>query len=84
LYIEGISSALKTWHSYYAVEGLEKCRRAMGGHAYSSYNSIGDIINVFQVITTGGGDNTVLGQQCAAYLLSTFRRAIEVRSFKNL
>eukprot|EP01091_Cochliopodium_minus_P001281 TRINITY_DN11142_c0_g1_i1.p1 TRINITY_DN11142_c0_g1~~TRINITY_DN11142_c0_g1_i1.p1 ORF type:complete len:672 (-),score=169.49 TRINITY_DN11142_c0_g1_i1:94-2109(-) len=79
----GISSALKTWLAYYTVDGLEHCRRAMGGHAYSSYNSIGDIINVFNVITTGGGDNTVLGQQCSAYLLSTFRRALEGKTIDS-
>eukprot|EP01127_Copromyxa_protea_P015169 TRINITY_DN4322_c0_g1_i1.p1 TRINITY_DN4322_c0_g1~~TRINITY_DN4322_c0_g1_i1.p1 ORF type:complete len:260 (-),score=57.55 TRINITY_DN4322_c0_g1_i1:57-836(-) len=45
----------------------------MGGHAYSSYNNIQQKINDYAVYTTGGGDNIVLAQQAAKYLLGEFK-----------
>jgi acyl-CoA oxidase len=45
----------------------------MGGHAYSAYNAIPSIIADWGVMTTGGGDNVVLAQQHARYLLSLFQ-----------
>jgi len=47
----------------------------LGGHAYSSYNAIAGLIGDFAVVTTGGGDNYVLAQQCAKYLLGSLMRA---------
>jgi acyl-CoA oxidase len=50
---------------------------ALGGHAYSAYNAISGLIGDFAVVTTGGGDNTILAQQCARYLISSVKRASE-------
>jgi len=47
----------------------------MGGHAYSKYNNVHVISNDFAVFTTGGGDNTVLAQQGAQFLLSNLANA---------
>lgn len=46
----------------------------MGGHGYSAYNAIGGLIADFGVITTGGGDNGVLFQQTAKFLLQGYRK----------
>ncbi|KAF9198843.1 fatty-acyl coenzyme A oxidase, partial [Podila verticillata] len=62
------------WHT---TEVLEACRRACGGHAYSSYNAIAGLIGDFGVATTGGGDNVVLLQQTARYLMTAVRWARE-------
>lgn len=47
---------------------------ALGGHAYSAYNAIAGLIADFGVVTTGGGDNYVLTQQCARYLINSLQR----------
>ncbi|KAF9435136.1 acyl-Coenzyme A oxidase [Entomortierella beljakovae] len=69
----GISAGFKGAISWYVTEVLESCRRACGGHAYSAYNAIAGLIGDYGVFTTGGGDNVVLMQQSARYLLSTLK-----------
>ncbi|KAF9572710.1 acyl-Coenzyme A oxidase [Mortierella alpina] len=69
----GVSAAFKGALAWYVTEILESCRRACGGHAYSSYNAIAGLIGDFGVVTTGGGDNVVLMQQAARYLVTTFQ-----------
>lgn len=64
-----ISAALKGMSGFYCMEILETCRRACGGHAYSTYNALGSLMNDLSVMTTGGGDNVVLLQQAAHHLL---------------
>ncbi|KAG0303497.1 acyl-Coenzyme A oxidase [Dissophora globulifera] len=49
----GDSAGFKGILAWYATEILESCRRACGGHAYSSYNSIAGLIGDYGVITTG-------------------------------
>ncbi|KAG0245586.1 hypothetical protein B0O80DRAFT_384886 [Mortierella sp. GBAus27b] len=73
----GISSGFKAAMSWYVAEILESCRRSCGGHAYSSYNSIAGLIGDFGVVTTGAGDNIVLLQQSARYLVATVRAVQE-------
>ena len=79
--MHAISAGLKatlTWWGSWVLEGLYMdnlfpfgnkrktgCRRACGGHAYSSYNAIASLIADWGVMTTGGGDNFPLAQQCA-------------------
>ncbi|KAF9360290.1 acyl-Coenzyme A oxidase [Mortierella sp. NVP85] len=72
-----ISSGFKAALSWYLAEILENCRRACGGHAYSSYNAIAGLIGDFGVVTTGAGDNVVLMQQSARYLISSVKLAQE-------
>ncbi|KAG0001077.1 acyl-Coenzyme A oxidase, partial [Modicella reniformis] len=69
----GISAGFKGALAWYVTEVLESCRRACGGHAYSSYNSIAGLIGDFGVVTTGGGDNVVLMQQSARYLITALK-----------
>eukprot|EP01120_Amphizonella_sp_Union-15-10_P008001 TRINITY_DN2789_c0_g1_i3.p1 TRINITY_DN2789_c0_g1~~TRINITY_DN2789_c0_g1_i3.p1 ORF type:complete len:591 (-),score=93.84 TRINITY_DN2789_c0_g1_i3:29-1801(-) len=72
-----ISAGLKAWCGWFGAESLEIIRRSMGGHAYSQYNAIHGIISDYGVLTTGGGDNIVLAQQCAAHLVKSMRSAME-------
>ncbi|PKY41468.1 acyl-CoA oxidase [Rhizophagus irregularis] len=75
--IHAISSGLKAAISWWGCEVLERVRRSMGGYAYSSYNGIGGAIGDWGVVTTGklsGGDNFVLIQQSAKYLLGSFKQ----------
>ncbi|CAH1759898.1 6417_t:CDS:10 [Entrophospora sp. SA101] len=70
--IHVISSGIKVTSTWWGCEVLERCRRSLGGHAYSSYNAIGGAIDDF-----GGGDNYVLIQQTAKYLLEAIKDVFE-------
>jgi len=65
--VHAIAAGLKASITWWGSEVLERCRRACGGHAFSSYNSISSIIGDWGVMTTGGGDNFVLAQQTAVF-----------------
>lgn len=81
--MHAMSACLKGLTGWYGSEVLENCRRSCGGHAYSAYNSIGHIIGEWGVMTTGGGDNVVLLQQAANYLLDRLDRQLELKSYPN-
>ncbi|KAG0306588.1 fatty-acyl coenzyme A oxidase [Dissophora globulifera] len=70
-----VAASFKATMSWYVTEVLESCRRSCGGHAYSAYNAIPGLIGDFGVVTVGGGDNVVLMQQSARFLISALRKA---------
>lgn len=72
-----VAAGFKGALAWYTTEVLEACRRACGGHAYSSYNAIAGLIADFGVATTGGGDNVVLLQQTARHLMTAVKWARE-------
>ncbi len=51
--MHAISSGLKATITWWGCEVLERVRRSMGGHAYSSYNAIAGAIGDWGVVTTG-------------------------------
>lgn len=75
--MHGLSASLKGYSGWYATEILETCRRCCGGHAYSTYNALGYLINEWGVMTTGAGDNVVLLQQATNYLLFRLEQVLE-------
>eukprot|EP01119_Soliformovum_irregulare_P009285 TRINITY_DN2251_c1_g1_i2.p1 TRINITY_DN2251_c1_g1~~TRINITY_DN2251_c1_g1_i2.p1 ORF type:complete len:515 (+),score=161.51 TRINITY_DN2251_c1_g1_i2:85-1545(+) len=79
--VHNTSCCLKAFCGWWAADSLEACRRSMGGHAYSQYSGIPRLIGDFGVMTTGGGDNIVLAQQTARYLVKTFERIMAGKSF---
>jgi alkylation response protein AidB-like acyl-CoA dehydrogenase len=72
----GLAAGLKAWLGWFTSDCLETIRRTMGGHAYSAYSAIPGHIADHGVITTGGGDNIVLAQQSARYLLGCLRKVL--------
>ncbi|KAI8641874.1 hypothetical protein BD408DRAFT_345331 [Parasitella parasitica] len=82
--MHAMSACLKGLAGWYATDILETCRRSCGGHAYSAYNAIGHIIGDWGVMTTGGGDNVVLLQQCARYLLYRLEQNLEYDEYPDL
>ncbi|KAF2021490.1 acyl-coenzyme A oxidase 1 [Aaosphaeria arxii CBS 175.79] len=70
------SCGLKALSSTIAAEGLEVCRRACGGHGYSSFSGIGPWYSDYLPTTTWEGDNYMLTQQVARYLLKSARSVI--------
>ncbi|PGH02210.1 acyl-CoA oxidase [Blastomyces parvus] len=71
--LHATSCGLKALGSTIAAEGLEVCRRACGGHGYSSYSGIGTWYADYLPTTTWEGDNYMLTQQVARYLLKSAR-----------
>ncbi|RIA90727.1 acyl-CoA dehydrogenase/oxidase [Glomus cerebriforme] len=74
------SSGLKSLTTTMAVDSIEDCRRACGGHGYSSFSGFVKFYQDYLPNTTWEGDNYILTHQTARYLLKTFR---QVTSHKN-
>jgi len=66
--LHATSCGLKALGSTTAAEGLEVCRRACGGHGYSSFSGIGSWYADYLPTTTWEGDNYMLTQQVARYV----------------
>lgn len=68
--LHATSCGLKALGSTTAVDGLEVCRRACGGHGYSSFSGIGTWYADYLPTATWEGDNYMLTQQVARYVSS--------------
>jgi len=66
--LHATSCGLKSLASTTAAEGLEVCRRACGGHGYSSFSGIGPWYADYLPTTTWEGDNYMITQQVARYV----------------
>ena len=75
--LHAISCGLKSLASSTAAEGLEVCRRAMGGHGYSSFAGVGSWYADYLPTATWEGDNYMLTQQVARYLLKSARSVLK-------
>lgn len=75
--LHATSCGLKAVASTIAAEGLEVCRRACGGHGYSSFSGIGSWYADYLPTTTWEGDNYMLTQQVARYLLKSARSVLK-------
>ncbi|GMK53574.1 hypothetical protein CspeluHIS016_0101600 [Cutaneotrichosporon spelunceum] len=75
--LHSTSCGLKALGSTIAVDGLEMCRRACGGHGYSSYSGIGPWYSDYLPTATWEGDNYMLTQQVARYMLKTARGVLK-------
>lgn len=82
--MHAISACMKGLTGWYGTEILETCRRACGGHAYSAYNAIGQLIDDWGVLTTGGGDNVVMLQQTAKILIHQLKQKLEDDMYPEL
>lgn len=81
--LHSTSCALKSYASTVAAEGLEVCRRACGGHGYSSFSGIGSYYADYLPTVTWEGDNYMLSQQVARYLLKAARSVLSGKSAQN-
>lgn len=75
--LHGTSCGLKSLCSTIAAEGLEVCRRAMGGHGYSTFSGVGSWYADYLPTATWEGDNYMLTQQVARYLLKSARSVLK-------
>ncbi|OJJ42684.1 hypothetical protein ASPZODRAFT_76351 [Penicilliopsis zonata CBS 506.65] len=81
--LHATSCGLKALASTTAGEGLEICRRACGGHGYSSYSGIGPWYSDYLPTLTWEGDNYMLTQQVARYLLKSARAVLAGKGTGN-
>ncbi|KAI8088712.1 acyl-CoA dehydrogenase/oxidase C-terminal [Halteromyces radiatus] len=70
------SSGLKSLTTTMAAEAIEDCRRACGGHGYSLFSGLGQFYQDYLPNVTWEGDNYILTQQTARYLLKTYRNVV--------
>ncbi|KAL0091093.1 acyl-CoA dehydrogenase/oxidase C-terminal [Phycomyces blakesleeanus] len=71
------SCALKVWCTRRGADGIEECRKALGGHGYSIFSGIADIFAIFVPANTYEGDNYVLSQQVGRYILKQLQGVIK-------
>nr|KAG5696426.1 hypothetical protein BaRGS_020963 [Batillaria attramentaria] len=70
------SSALKAYMSEVVVQLLELCRQACGGHGYLASSGIGLLCASSAPLVTVEGENSVLYQQAARYLMKQVAKAV--------
>jgi len=71
------SCALKSWSTRRSTDGIEECRKAMGGHGYSIFSGVADLFATFVPSNTYEGDNFVLAQQVARFLLKQLQNVVK-------
>ncbi|RKF53845.1 Peroxisomal acyl-coenzyme A oxidase 1 [Erysiphe neolycopersici] len=81
--LHATSCGLKALASSTAAEGLEVTRRACGGHGYSSFAGIGSWYADYLPTPTWEGDNYMLTQQVARYLLKSARAVLNGNATNN-
>lgn len=65
LQLHALSSGIKAMVSDFCSQGTELCRRACGGHGYSSLSGLPSLVARVTASCTYEGENTVLYLQVA-------------------
>lgn len=81
--LHATSCGLKALASETALDGLEACRRACGGHGFSSFSGLGSWLVDYAPTFTWEGDRYMLTQQVARYLLKMGRAVVSGKYEKN-
>ena len=82
--LHAISAAGKSRASWFALDTIGTMRHLLGGHGYSSYSRLGRMYYDQDVNVTWEGDNHMLLQQAAKYILkqmSKLRQVPDPKSF---
>lgn len=66
-----ISSGTKAFYTWMVLKGLEECRQACGGAGYSLHSGLPTLLQDYAAQVTYEGDNTVMAQQCARFLVKS-------------
>ena len=72
-----ISSGMKAFYTWMTLEGLEVCRQACGGAGYSLHSGLPTLIQDYAGTVTYEGDNTVMAQQCAKFLVKSLGKIMK-------
>lgn len=76
-HMHSMSSGLKSLCTILAADGIETCRRAMGGHGFGGGSGLIQVNNDYLSKPTVEGDNWMITQQVAAYLIKKMTAAVE-------
>jgi acyl-CoA oxidase len=76
-HMHSMSSGLKSLCTTLAADGIETCRRALGGHGFGGGSGLIQLNNDYLSKPTVEGDNWMITQQVAAYLIKRMTTAIE-------
>jgi acyl-CoA oxidase len=71
--VHATSAGLKAFTTWIAADGIEECRRACGGHGYSKFSALPTLFANYVPAVTFEGDNYVLVQQTARYLIKSLK-----------
>lgn len=71
-----ILSVFKYLATSYAQKGIQECREACGGHGYSAFAGLGQLRDNNDINLTWEGDNNVLIQQTARFILKNIQKMI--------
>lgn len=75
-HMHSMSSGLKSLCTMLAADGIETCRRAMGGHGFGGGSGLIQLNNDYLSKPTVEGDNWMITQQVAAYLIKKMTVAV--------
>ncbi len=75
--LHSTSSGLKSLCTMYAADGIETCRRALGGHGFHSGSGLVSISNDYLSKPTVEGDNWMITQQVASYLIKKMESILQ-------
>lgn len=76
-HMHSMSSGLKSLCTMLAADGIETCRRAMGGHGFGGGSGLIQLNNDYLSKPTVEGDNWMITQQVAAYLIKKMTAAMQ-------
>ena len=69
-----LSAGFKAVFSRIAYDGIDNCRQACGGAGFSAHSALPSIQVDFAPNTTYEGDNTVMLQQAARFIMKTWKK----------
>lgn len=75
--LHSASSGLKSLCTTLAADGIETCRRAMGGHGFGGGSGLIGLNSDYLSKPTVEGDNWMITQQVAAYLIKKMQICVE-------
>lgn len=78
-----LAAGFKAFSAWFTLSTIEECRQSCGGLGYSSYSGFPSMLADFAVNCTWEGDNTVMAQQTARYLVKSLQSAMEGKSLKG-
>ncbi|KAJ1662085.1 hypothetical protein IW140_006547 [Coemansia sp. RSA 1813] len=71
--LHATACGLKRWTSDAAIYGIDTCRHVCGGHGFSQFSGLGEFFGNSYPNIIWEGDNYVLSQQTARFLLKQVR-----------
>ena len=75
--LHSTSSGLKSLCTTLTVDGIEVCRRALGGHGFGGGSGLVQIKSDYSAKPTVEGDNWMITQQVASYLIKKTESAVK-------